>query len=140
MLRSDTTSEGAIDMTEDVLKVTRHQNYAVLTLNRPEKRNALNQPLIDAINNALLKFENDKEIRALLLRGEGSSFCAGIDLKEVDEAESGHNPTSLESVFGRLERFPVPAIAALQGAALAGGLELALHCDLRVAYDKGPLG
>src|SRR6266478_6238985 len=85
--------QGATDMAEEVLKVTRHPNYAVLTLNRPEKRNALNQPLIDAINEALLKFENDKEIRALLLRGEGSSFCAGIDLKEVDEAESGHNPT-----------------------------------------------
>jgi enoyl-CoA hydratase/carnithine racemase len=127
-------------MAEEVLKVTRHANYAVLTLNRPEKRNALNQPLIDAINDALVKFENDKEIRALLLRGEGSSFCAGIDLKEVDEAESGHNPTSLESVFGRLERFPVPTIAAVQGAALAGGLELALHCDLRVASDNARLG
>lgn len=127
-------------MADEVLKVTRHPNYAVLTLNRPEKRNALNQPMIDALNNALVKFENDKEIRALLLRGEGSSFCAGIDLKEVDEAASGHNPTSLESVFGRLERFPVPTIAAVQGAALAGGLELALHCDLRIASDNAKLG
>jgi enoyl-CoA hydratase/carnithine racemase len=134
------SSQGATYMAEEVLKVTRHPNYAVLTLNRPEKRNALNQPLIDAINDALVKFENDKEIRALLLRGEGSSFCAGIDLKEVDEAESGHNPTSLESVFGRLERFPVPTIAAVQGAALAGGLELALHCDLRIASDNARLG
>src|SRR5258708_21054140 len=117
-------------MAEEVLKVTRHPNYAVLSLNRPEKRNALNQAISDAINDALVKFENDKEIRALLLRGEGSSFCAGIDLKEVDEAESGHNPTSLESVFGRLERFPVPTIAAVQGAALAGGLELGAPCDL----------
>src|SRR5260370_15922634 len=132
--------QGATDMAEEVLKVTRHPNYAVLTLNRPEKRNALNQPLIDAINEALLKFENDKEIRALLLRGEGSSFCAGIDLKEVDEAESGHNPTSLESVFGRLERFPLPTIAAVQGAALPGGLELALQCELRIASDNGRLG
>jgi enoyl-CoA hydratase/carnithine racemase len=127
-------------MAEQVLKVTRQQNYAVITLNRPEKRNALNQPVIDALNAALVQFENDKEIRALLLRGEGSSFCAGIDLKEVDEATAGHNPTSLESVFGRLERFPVPTIAAVQGAALAGGLELALHCDLRVAGEGARLG
>jgi enoyl-CoA hydratase/carnithine racemase len=127
-------------MAEQVLKVTRQQNYAVITLNRPEKRNALNQPVIDALNAALVEFENDKEIRALLLRGEGSSFCAGIDLKEVDEATAGHNPTSLESVFGRLERFPVPTIAAVQGAALAGGLELALHCDLRVAGEGARLG
>jgi len=68
-------------MAEEVLKVTRHPNYAVLTLNRPEKRNALNQPMIEALNNSLVKFETDREIRALLLRGEGASFCAGIDLK-----------------------------------------------------------
>jgi enoyl-CoA hydratase len=140
MLPTSRHLQGAIDMAEDVLKVTRHQNYAVLTLNRPEKRNALNQPLIEALDQALRKFENDREIRALLLRGEGASFCAGIDLKEVDEASGVHNPTSLESVFGRLERFPVPTIAAIQGAALAGGLELALHCDLRIASDNAKLG
>src|SRR5215467_5762640 len=127
-------------MAEEVLKVTRQQNYAVLTLNRPEKRNALNQPLIEALNQALAKFENDREIRALLLRGEGSSFCAGVDLKEVDEAEGGHNVNSLEAVFSRLERFPVPTIAAINGAALAGGLELALHCDLRIAGEGARLG
>jgi enoyl-CoA hydratase/carnithine racemase len=127
-------------MAEQVLKVSRQQNYAVLTLNRPEKRNALNQPLIEALNAALAQFENDKEVRALLIRGEGSSFCAGIDLKEVDEAAGGHNPTTLESVFGRLERFPVPTIAVVQGAALAGGLELALHCDLRIAGEGARLG
>ena len=127
-------------MAEEVLKITRHPNYAVLTLNRPEKRNALNQPLIEALDQALRKFENDREIRALLLRGEGASFCAGIDLKEVDETSGVHNPTSLESVFGRLERYPVPTIAAVQGAALAGGLELALHCDLRIASENAKLG
>src|ERR1019366_7693553 len=120
--------QGANDMAEEVLKVTRHPNYAVLTLNRPEKRNALNQPLIDALNNALVKFESDREIRALLIRGEGAHFCAGIDLKEVDETTGSHNPTSLESVFGRLERFPMPTIAAIQGAALAG-------VGLMVPYD-----
>ncbi len=127
-------------MPEQVLKVSRQANYAVLTLNRPEKRNALNQPLIEALNSALAQFEGDKEVRALLLRGEGSSFCAGIDLKEVDEAAGAHNPTSLEFVFGRLERFPVPTIAAVHGAALAGGLELALHCDLRIASENARLG
>jgi enoyl-CoA hydratase/carnithine racemase len=132
--------QGAIAMAEEVLKVTRHPNHVVLTLNRPEKRNALNQPLIEALNRALAEFENDRDVRALLLRGEGASFCAGIDLKEVDEAEGGHNPTSLEYVFGRLERFPVPTVAAVQGAALAGGLELALHCDLRIAGEGARLG
>jgi enoyl-CoA hydratase/carnithine racemase len=128
-------------MAEQILKVTRRANYAVLSLNRPEKRNALNQPLIDELNTALASLENDKEVRALVIRGEGASFCAGIDLKEVDESgASGHNPTSLEFVFGRLEKFPVPTVAAVQGAALAGGLELALHCDLRIAGEGARLG
>ena len=127
-------------MAEEVLKVSRQASYATLTLNRPEKRNALNQPLIEALNRALASLENEKEVRALLIRGEGASFCAGVDLKEVDETAGVHNPTSLEYVFGRLERFPVPTIAAVQGAALAGGLELALHCDLRIASDNARLG
>jgi len=127
-------------MPEEVLKVTRQPNYVVLSLNRPEKRNALNQPLIEALNQALASVENDKEVRALVLRGEGSSFCAGIDLREVDAAQSGHNPTTLEHVLGRLEKFPVPTIAAIHGAALAGGLELALHCDLRIAGEGARLG
>ena len=127
-------------MADEVLKVSRQQNYAVLTLNRPEKRNALNQPMIEALNRTLIELEGDKEIRALLVRGEGASFCAGVDLKEVDESAGGHNVASLEGTFGRLEKFPVPTIAAVQGAALAGGLELALHCDLRIASDTARLG
>jgi len=127
-------------MADEVLKVSRQQNYAVLTLNRPEKRNALNQPMIETLNRTLIELERDKEIRALLLRGEGASFCAGVDLKEVDESAGGHNVASLEGTFGRLEKFPVPTIAAVQGAALAGGLELALHCDLRIASESARLG
>jgi enoyl-CoA hydratase/carnithine racemase len=127
-------------MAAEILQVARSDSYVTLTLNRPEKRNALNQPLIDALNRALAEVEHDKSVRALVLRGNGSSFCAGIDLQEVDEAAAGHNPTSLEFVFGRLEKFPVPTIAAIQGAALAGGLELALHCDIRLAAENARLG
>jgi enoyl-CoA hydratase/carnithine racemase len=127
-------------MAEEILKVTRHPNTVVLTLNRPEKRNALNQPLIDAIDRALEPVEKDKEIRAVVLRGEGRGFCAGIDLVEVNEEAAGHNPRSLESVFHRLEKLSVPTIAAIQGPALAGGLELALHCDLRIASEDARLG
>ncbi|MGH7813485.1 MAG: enoyl-CoA hydratase/isomerase family protein [Candidatus Binataceae bacterium] len=127
-------------MAEETLKIERHPNYAILALNRPDKRNALNAGLLAAINGGLAQFENDKEIRALVIRGEGAGFCSGIDLAELHETEGGHNPNSIESVFGRLERFPVPTIAAIHGAALAGGLELALHCDLRIAADNAKLG
>ena len=75
-----------------------------------------------------------------MLRGEGGHFCAGIDLAEVNRIEGGHNPTTLESAFGRLEKLPVPTIAAISGAALAGGLELALHCDLRISAEDARLG
>lgn len=118
-------------MAEQLAKVTRHQNWATLTLNRPDKRNALNAEVLQAIDQALREIENDKEIRAVVLRGEGRHFCAGIDLAEVERSEAGHNPASLENVFHRLENLPAITIAAVQGAAIAGGFELALHCDLR---------
>lgn len=127
-------------MAEEILKVARSENYLTLTLNRPEKRNALNQPLIQALDRALAGIENDKAVRAVLVRGAGRSFCAGLDLQEVDRMESGRGASSLEDAFRRLENLPVPTIAAVNGAALAGGLELALHCDLRVAADNARLG
>jgi enoyl-CoA hydratase/carnithine racemase len=124
----------------ELLKIERRQNYAVFTLNRPEKRNALNEALVKALDEACASVENDKEIRAVILRGEGRSFCSGIDLAEADRLEGGHNPMSLERVFARLENVPIPTIAAVQGAALAGGCELALHCDLRIAADDARIG
>ncbi|MGH7935316.1 MAG: enoyl-CoA hydratase/isomerase family protein [Candidatus Binataceae bacterium] len=124
----------------ELLKIERRQNYAVFTLNRPEKRNALNEVLVRAIDEACASIEDDKNIRAVILRGEGRSFCSGIDLAEADRLEGGHNPMSLERVFGHLENLPVPTIAAINGSALAGGCELALHCDLRVAGDDARIG
>ena len=127
-------------MADDILKIERQPNYLTLTMNRPEKRNSLNRALLDAIDKALVASENDKEIRAVILRGAGKSFCAGLDLAEADRAEGGHSPVSIERVFHRLEQFPVPTIAAMQGAALAGGCEIALHCDLRVAAQDARIG
>ncbi len=127
-------------MAEEVLKIERQPNFLTLTLNRPEKRNSLNLALLDAMDKALAASENDKEIRAVIVRGAGKCFCAGLDLAEADRLEGGHSPVSIERVFHRLEQFPVPTIAAVQGAALAGGCELALHCDLRVAAADARIG
>ncbi|HVN29919.1 MAG TPA: enoyl-CoA hydratase/isomerase family protein [Candidatus Binataceae bacterium] len=124
----------------DVVSLKRNQNWATLSLNRPDKRNALNVEVLQGMDKALREVESDKEIRALVVRGEGRHFCAGIDLAEVEQAESGHNPASLEGVFRRLEQIPAITIAAVQGAAIAGGLELALHCDLRIAADDVKCG
>jgi enoyl-CoA hydratase/carnithine racemase len=127
-------------MAGEVLSFERHQNYAVVTLNRPEKRNALNEALLKALDDALVAVEHDKEIRALILRGNGASFCSGLDLAEADRLEGGHSPVGIERVFRRLENVSVPTIAAVQGPALAGGCELALHCDLRVAAEDLRMG
>ena len=127
-------------MAEDILKVERHPNYVTITLNRPEKRNSLNEALLAAMDKAFAAIEEDKEIRAVILRGAGKSFSAGLDLAEADRIEGGHSPVSIERTFRRLEQLPVPTIAAVQGAALAGGCELALHCDLRVAAEDARIG
>jgi len=127
-------------MAEQVLKVARHPNYVTLTLNRPDKRNSLNSELLEALDKALVEIESDKEVRAVILKGEGKHFCAGIDLAELDRVEGGHNPASIERVFYRLEQLPAITIAAVNGAALAGGMELALHCDLRIAADDSKWG
>ncbi len=127
-------------MAHEVLLVTRHEDYATLTLNRPERRNALSAQLIQEMEAALEALEKETSIRALLVKGAGSTFCSGIDLREVEQMEDAHHPVSVQRLFARLENFPVPTIAAIQGAALAGGLELALHCDIRIATRKARLG
>ena len=69
----------------DELKVERHENYVTLTLNRPEKRNALSQTMFQLFDQALAEIENDRSVRAVILRGEGRSFCSGIDLRELHQ-------------------------------------------------------
>ncbi len=127
-------------MSDQLFQVARHDSYVTFTMNRPEKRNSLNEPLLKHLDEALASVENDKSVRAVILRGNGRAFCSGIDLAEAERLEGGHNPVSLERIFKRLEHMPVPVIAAVQGAALAGGCELALHCDLRVAADDLRMG
>ena len=127
-------------MAGETIKIARSDNYVTLSLNRPEKRNALNQALLSDLDQALASIENDKEIRAVVVRAEGRVFSSGLDLAEVDRIEGEHNPANIQRVFYRLEQFPVPTIAAVNGAALAGGLELALHCDLRIAGEGARLG
>jgi enoyl-CoA hydratase/carnithine racemase len=129
-------------MAEEMVKVERSGDYLTVRLTRPEKGNAINNAMLTALDGAFAAAEADKGVRALLLTGEGKHFCAGIDLAEghrVDTTEVGGG-ISLETVFHRLEALPIPTVAVMRGAALAGGLELALHCDLRVAAENARLG
>lgn len=126
-------------MAGDVLKVERHPNHVTLILNRPEKRNALNAAMFEALNAELAAIEQSPDVRAVVLRGEGRAFCSGIDLREIGQIVGGSGVTP-EHVFTRLQRLPVPTIAAVQGDTLTGGLVLALTCDLRIAAQGARLG
>ena len=113
-----------------------------MILERPEVRNALDGPMARELAQAFREFEDDQEALVALLWGRGSSFCAGADLKALGD-EIRRNPLSLEGdgLMGptRLE-LSKPVIAAVSGYAVAGGLELALWCDLRVVDESAVFG
>lgn len=128
-------------MPDDVLS-TVADGIATLTLNRPDKRNAMNMALLAALREGFDELDRRQDVRVVILRGAGPAFCAGMDLREMDAR--GGAPVDGDSavipVLQRVERSRHPTIAMVQGDALAGGLELALHCDLRVAADVARFG
>jgi enoyl-CoA hydratase len=107
-----------------------------LVLNRPAKKNALSIELRDAVSDALDGLAGDDAVRAVIVAGAGDTFCAGFDLGEFDVDEPGFQERlwqSADRFHERVLRFPLPTIAAVQGPALAGGFDLAVLCDLRIA-------
>jgi enoyl-CoA hydratase/carnithine racemase len=108
---------------------------AMVRLNRPDKRNALSTPLLEALSATLDHLERDAGVRVVVIRGEGSAFCSGMDLDELlsRREETADPEGKVLEVFRQVERCRHPTIAMVQGDAFAGGCELALHCDLRVA-------
>jgi enoyl-CoA hydratase len=119
----------------------RRGRVEVLTLNRPEARNAVNAELSGAMAEALDACEADSAVRAVVLTGAGPVFCAGMDLKAFASGR-GAGIVHERGGFGGIASrdFPKPIIAAVQGAALAGGLEIAISCDLVVAADDARFG
>ncbi len=122
----------------DEVKIERNHNYVTLSLNRPEKRNAINGAVIAALDQMLESVERDPDVRAVVIRGEGRSFCSGLDLRDIEQM--GPGGLSFEKIIARLQKLPVPTIAAVHGDALTGGLVLALTCDLRIAAEGARLG
>ena len=115
-----------------------------ITLNRGRARNALNRQMVAKLQQILGDLAKEAGLRAVVLRsGVSGVFCAGADLKErrgMEEQEVIQFLRDLKNVVSSLEELPVPVVAAMDGAALGGGLELALGCDLRVAAQGVPLG
>ncbi|MEU6185788.1 enoyl-CoA hydratase/isomerase family protein [Nocardia sp. NPDC047038] len=125
--------------------ITRSGPIRTLTLNRPARRNALNPELIEALDTALTEAEQDPHTRCLILAGAGKSFCAGADLQYfLSAVDTPGGPTRflrrVSAVVTRLETSRLPVVAALHGHAVAGGLELALACDVVVAAETALIG
>ena len=117
-----------------------------LTLNRPEKRNALNDTLVDGLKSELHDADEDDTLRAVVIRGAGKDFCSGADLSALqkiagasyeDNLEDAHN---LAELFALPRKMRIPVIAAVHGRALAGGCGLATACDLVLATETARFG
>jgi len=116
-------------------------SVATLTLNRPEKKNALSVALRDEISDALAALAADEGVKAAIVTGAGDAFCAGFDLKEFERASGDAEfGKALWASSDRYHRaclgFPLPLVAAVNGPALAGGFDLAVMCDIRVAAEE----
>lgn len=116
----------------------------IVTINRPDQMNSLNGELLQELGEILDRYEGDGMVGALVLTGGTKLFCAGADVKYVTSLKSINDflafSRQTRETFQKIETFGKPVIAAIGGAALGGGLEMALCCDLRVASEKAKLG
>lgn len=129
-------------MADEVL-FEKEGSVGLITIHRPEVRNSLNMAVFRRLNDILDLIVRDEDLRALVVMGSGNSFVSGADIHDL----AGFDPLTgwsasrfQQSVFNKLERLGKPSIAAINGFALGGGLELALSCTFRVASSKAKLG
>lgn len=111
-----------------------------LTLNRQERLNAINREMTGELQDLIVRLETDADVRVLIVTGAGRAFCAGADIKEraehLDDMAVARTSAVLSPTFRRLERLPQVSVAAVNGVAAGGGLELAMACDLRIASTE----
>jgi enoyl-CoA hydratase len=126
------------------IKYETKEQIAIITLSRPGKLNSLTQVMFDQLSEAVTSLEGEDGIRVAVVRGEeGTGFCAGDDLSELVKIDSRGIRDFLsraQNIFTRMEALSVPVIAAVNGYALGGGLELAMSCDMIFASDGAVLG
>jgi methylglutaconyl-CoA hydratase len=131
-----------------LVKIHVHDHAGTITLDRPEKRNALSRALILELDQALHAMHSQRNVRAVIVAASGSAFCAGMDLaemlsasKESDALGRWHeDAAAYRDLLETMLRFPKPLVAAVQGAALAGGLGLVLACDVVLAAREATFG
>lgn len=126
----------------DLVREAFHDGICTITMNRPEARNALSVELITALSAALDRASREDRVRALVLAGEGKSFCAGMDLKAVqlDPVAMGGMLRMLSRVSRQLRRLMVPTVSAVQGAAIGGGCGLMVVTDFAFTHAEAKLG
>ena len=118
-----------------------NQHYTEIRLNRPDKRNALSCELMDALTATLDRIRKDPEQRAVLFRGEGPVFCAGLDLKEMaDRSKARESAACLSRLLQIIYSYPLVTICGVHGASLAGGAAIMSACDLVVAEEGTIIG
>ncbi len=125
---------------------TYHNQVARLVMNRPEKRNALNSEMVEALKDALSEIRLNTEAKVVVLEGAGDAFCAGADLAYLQKLQNNTfdenylDSSSLKDLFHQLYTFPKPVIAKINGPAIAGGCGLATVCDFSIASDNSTFG
>ncbi|RLG99434.1 crotonase [Candidatus Bathyarchaeota archaeon] len=128
----------------ETIKIEREENIVWITLNRPHRLNAFNDVLIEELSEALDTVENDPSVRCVIITGEGDrAFSAGADITAFPKAtpvKAEEFARGGQKVFSKIEEMSKPVIAAINGYALGGGLELALACDFRIASEHAELG
>jgi enoyl-CoA hydratase/carnithine racemase len=115
-----------------------------ITIDRPDARNAVSEPMLAEIGRALADAAADPDVRIVVLQGSGDHFCAGADLGEIDDATGGPGgfryERAFEEVLASIADHPVPVMAVIQGAALGAGCQIAVACDLAIAATDAKIG
>ncbi len=135
-------------MAHSLIEVDIQRRVATVTLNRPERLNALGQDMRERLYAALERVASDDAARVVMLTGAGRAFCSGGDVKEMNERRAAGKTPRRETevvplrdgILLRLQTLPKPVIAAVNGIAAGAGMNLALGCDLRIASDKAAFG
>lgn len=129
-------------MTQTFISIDYQSSLAIISLNRPDKRNAMHGPMIEELLQTLQSFANETTITALVIRGNGEHFCAGADIKWMQSITAGSYEQNyddaqyLADLMYTLYNFPKPTVAVVHGAAMGGGMGIVAACDIAIAAEN----